>query len=170
MTRMLVIAAKKNLLNRRLWEDEIVTEMSAQGVASTPSYSLFADSIPNPEQLGIAVRGKIFDGILFIRKLPTKISTHYVEASEKSVLTTRYNKHTQTYSTFYRNVEQPGYTDTSKVVRHEASVFSAQEGSRLVWACTGEMIDPNSRAEIRAEITGLIIPELAREGIIPKKQ
>lgn len=78
MTNVLVIAAKNNPVNRRLWEDEIVAALSAYGVSSVCSYRLFADSIPNPNQVGTAVREKKFDGVLFIRGLPTEISTTYV--------------------------------------------------------------------------------------------
>lgn len=169
MTNMLIIAAKKSPVNRRIWEDVIVAGMSAQGATSTPSYRLFADSIPDPDQVGAAVRENKFDGVLFIRKLPTEISTNYIPGSVKSEQVTQYNERTQTYSTFYRDVQQPGYTDTNRVVRHEVSVFTTQEGGHLVWAGTGQMMNPDSREAIRDEITGLVIPELARQGIIPSK-
>jgi len=169
MTNMLIVAAKKNPVNRRIWEDEIVAELSAHGVMSTPSYRLFTDSIPDPDQVGAAVQEKKFDGVLFIRRLPTEISTNYVPGYVKSEQVTRYNERTRTYSTFYRDVQQPGYTDTNKVVRHEVNVFTTQEGSSLVWAGTGEMINPSSREAVRGEITGLFVPELARQGIIPTK-
>lgn len=169
MTNMLVIAAKKNPVNRRLWEDVITAGLSAKGITSTPSYRLFTDSIPDPDQVGAAVQARSFDGVLFIRKLPTKISTNYVQGAVKSERITRYNERTQTYTTFYKDVQQPGYTDTTKVVRHEVSVFATDEGGRLVWAGTGELINPASRQEIKDEITSLVIPELARQGIIPGK-
>lgn len=169
MTNMLIIAARKSPVNRRIWEDIIVGELSAHGVTSTPSYQLYPDSIPDPDQVGAVVREKKFDGMLVIRRLPTEISTNYIPPSVKSEAITRYNERTQTYHTFYRDVQQPGYTDTSKVVRHDVSVFTTENVGRLVWAGTGEMIDPGSGEAIRHEITGLVIPELAREGIIPKK-
>jgi hypothetical protein len=169
MTNILVIAAKKSPVNRRIWEDVIVTELSAHGVTATPSYRLFADSIPDYYQLGIAVREKKFDGVLSIRKLQTEISTNYIPPSVTREAVTRYNERKNTYDTYYRDVQQPGYTDTSMVVRHDVSVFTTQEGSSLVWAGTGEMIDPSSREAVRDEIVGLVIPELARQGIIPAK-
>ncbi len=169
MKNMLIIAANKGPVTRRLWEDVIVAELSPHGVTATPSYRLFPDSIPDFEQLGAAVQEKKFDGVLSIRRLPTEISTNYVPPSVTREAVTRYNERKNTYHTYYRDVQQPGYTDTSMVVRHDVSVFTTQEGSRLVWAGTGEMIDPSSRGAIRDEIVGLVIPELARQGIIPVK-
>lgn len=169
MTNMLIIAAKKDPVNRRIWEDVVVATLSAEGVTATSSYRSFPDSIPDPDQVAAAVREKKFDGVLFIRKLPTEMSATYFPGAVTSEQVTRYNESTQTYFTFYRDVQQPGYTDTAKVVRHEMSVFATQGGGRLVWAGTGEIINPSSREEIRNEITGLFIPELARQGIIPSK-
>ena len=170
MTNMLIVAAKRNPVNRRIWEDEIVAALSAQGVTSLPSYRLSPDSIPDPTQVGAAVQEKRFDGVLFIRRLQTEISTNYIPGAVKSEPVTRYNERTHAYTTFYREVQLPGYTDTSKTVRHEVNVLTTQpEGGLLVWAGTGEMINPSSREAVRNEITGLIVPELARQGIIPAK-
>ncbi|MGD0037513.1 MAG: hypothetical protein ABSC53_09500 [Bacteroidota bacterium] len=169
MTNMLIIAAKNNSVNRHLWEDVIVAELSVRGVKSTPSYRLFADSIPNPEQVRAAVQEKKFDGVLFIRRLPTELSTNYKPGNVSGELVTRYNERTSTYSTFYEDVQQLGSTDTTKVVRQEVKVFTTQESYWLVWSGVGEMINPNSSEEIRDVITGLVIPELARQGIIPAK-
>ena len=111
-----------------------------------------------------------FDGVLFTRKLPTQISTTFIPGSVKAEQVTRYDPNTQTYSTFYRDVQQAGYVDTSKIVRHEVSVFAPQgEGGRLVWAGTGEMISPTSREAVRNEMTKLVLPELVRQRIVATK-
>jgi hypothetical protein len=170
MTNMLIVAAKKTPVNRRIWEDEMVAELSAQGVTATPSYRLYTDSIPDPDQVATSVRENKFDGVLFIRKIPTELTAYYVPGPVKNEQFTRYNEHTQTYFSFYRDVQQSGTTDTSRVVRHEISVFTTQqEGGRLVWAGTGEMLDPTSREDVTLEVSGLIVPELVRQGIIPGK-
>ena len=83
---------------------------------------------------------------------------------------TEFDKRKQTYYTYYREVQQPGYTDTDKVVRHEVNIFTPQEdGGRLVWSGTGELMNPSSREEIRHEISDMVIPELSHQGIIQSK-
>ena len=168
MKNMFVIAAKNNPATRRLWEDAIVTALSGKGVQSIPSYRLFADSIPTPDQVGAAVEANKFDGVLFTRRLPTQISTTYIPGVVKTVQVAQFDERTQTYSTYYREVREPGVTDTNRIARHEVSVFATDRpGGHLVWAGTGELIDPSSGEEVRSEMTGLIIPELAHEGLIP---
>lgn len=82
---------------------------------------------------------------------------------------TRFDRLSRSYYTVYRQVQDSGYVETDKLVRHEIDVWTTTEGGRMVWSGTGEILDPASGQEIRSEITGLIIPELARQAIIPDK-
>jgi hypothetical protein len=126
--------------------------------------------MPDSVQVGAAVQGKNFDGVIMVKRLPTQYSTFSFPGAVKKEAIERYNKWTQSYETVYEEVQQPGYTDSARIVRHEVDVFStALGGGSLVWAGTGESIDPSSGAAVKDEITGLIIPELAKQGIIPQK-
>ncbi len=170
MVNVLVVAAKHNPVNRRLWEDELAAVLSSYGVTSQRSYQLYPDSIPNPDQVGASVKERKFDGVLFIRRLSTEISTTVVPGTVERKRVTQYDARTQTYSTVYQDVQQASYTDTTRTVRQEVIVFAAQpSGGRMVWAATGELINPESRDEVRNEIAGLIVPELSKQGIIPAK-
>jgi hypothetical protein len=170
MKSVLIIASKKAAVNRRLWEDEFSAALAAQHVTAVCSYRLFPDSIPTPPEVGSIVQERKFDGVLFVRRLPPRILTMDVPGSMKAVEVTRYNPRTQSYSTFFHDERQPSHADTNIVYRHEVLLFTAQdEGGRLIWSGTGELIYPDSRAQIRHDITSLIVPELGRQGIIPKE-
>jgi hypothetical protein len=169
MTNILVIAVKKNAVNRRIWEDGLVAELNTHNVASTPSYRLFPNAIPDTQQVGAAVREKNYDGVLVVRRLPTETTTYDRPGYISSVPVTRFDRQNKSYYTIYKEVNEPGYADTLKTVRHEINLWSTKEGGQLIWAGTGEMLDPGSREAVRNEITGLIVPELTRQGIIPAK-
>jgi hypothetical protein len=169
MTNVLIIAAKRDPVKRRMWEDGFVAELSAHSVAATPSYRLFANAVPDTEQVAAAVREKKFDGMIFVRNLPTVTSTRYVPGYVQSELVTHYSGWTQKYHSVYRDVVHPGYTDSDRVVRQEINVWTTKEAGYLVWAATGETLDPSSGEAVRDEITGLIVPELEHQGIIPAK-
>ena len=171
LKNILVVVAKNNPIYRRLWEDEFSNGLSAYGETAVCSYKLFPDSIPTPSQVSEAVQDRKFDGVLFLRRLPTEITTKYVPGLVHSEKVTQYEPRSQTYSTFYRDIRQPGFIDTTKVIRHEALVFTTKgEGGHIIWGGTGEMINPSSMEEVRNEVTSLIIPELSHEGIVPTKQ
>ncbi|MFI5252225.1 MAG: hypothetical protein ACHQQQ_07315 [Bacteroidota bacterium] len=170
LTHMLIIVPKKNPIYKRLWEDAFVAGLAAQGVDATPSYSIFGDSIPDPSQISSVVQDKHFDGVLMVKRLQTQYSTIDMPGAVTKQAVDRYNKWTNSYETIYKEVQQPGYTDTSKIVRHEVDVYStAGEGGHMIWAGTGETLDPSSGAAVKDEVTNLVIPELANQGIIPKK-
>jgi hypothetical protein len=170
MTTMLVVAGKNSAVTRRLWEDEIVATLSTHGVTATPSYRLFPDSIPNPDQVSGVVRDEKFDGVLFVKKLASRMTSTAVSGGLSVVEDTRYDPHTQSYSSYYQSAIAAVPVDSDIVVRNEVSVFSTdKEGGYLVWAGTGEAINPHSPEDFRDEITKLIAPQLAQDGIIPNK-
>lgn len=169
LTNVFIIAVKKNAVNRRVWEDGLVAELSARGVTSTPSYRLYPAAIPDTQQVEVAVLEKKCDGVLVVRRLPNATSTYERPGYIRSVPVTRFDRLNKTYYTIYAEVNEPGYADTLKTVRHEVNLWSTKEGGQLIWAGTGEMLDPGSREDVMNEITGLIVPELARQGLIPAK-
>ena len=170
LKHMLVVASRTNPVNRRLWEDVLVNGLAQQGVEAASAYSIFGDSIFSPAQVDASIKEKGFDGVLLVKRLTTQVSTYYIPGAVKQETVQRYNKFTQTYEIVLHEVQQPGYTDTDKVVRNEVSVFTAGgENGRMVWSGTGETIDPSSREAVKNQVAELIIPELAKQGIIPQK-
>ena len=170
MTNMLIVAGKKAAVTRRLWEDEIVTSLSSRGVTATASYQLYPDSIPNPDQVSAAVHDKKFDGVLFVKKLASQMTSTAVAGGLSVVEDTRYNPHSQSYSSYYQAAMTSVPVDSNVIVRNEVTVFATdKENGHLVWAGTGEVINPTSPDDFREEITKLIAPQLAQDGIIPNK-
>ena len=167
MRDLLVIALKKDATKRRLWEDGLVAELGRYDVEATPSYRLFPAEVPDTASVIEAVRREGYDGVLIARKLDPATYSNYVPGYTSTVPITDYNPWTNTYYTYYRQVHQPGYTDTSHVARHEFNLWTTKEGGRLVWVGTGEVSDPASTPAVREQITKMIVPELAREKLIP---
>src|SRR5689334_8028861 len=51
MTKVLVIAVKRDPAMRRIWEDGMTQEMSEHGVKAVPSYQLFPGDLPDTQQV-----------------------------------------------------------------------------------------------------------------------
>lgn len=169
MKNILVVCMEKNAVRRRLWEDGLVADLSDHGVVSMPSYRLFGDALPDTDQIDAVINEKGYDGVLIVTRLQTQTTSRYIPGDVRSVPATRYDRLSRSYYTVYRQVQDSGYVETDKLVRHEIDVWTTTEGGRMVWSGTGEILDPGSGQQIRSEITGLIIPELARQAIIPDK-
>jgi len=169
MRNVLVVCMKKNPTRRRLWEDGIVAELSHHGVVAAPSYRSFPNAIPDTDEISAAIRQEDYDGVLMVNRLPTETSSRYISGSVRSVPATRYDRLTRSYYTVYRQVQDSGYVETDKLVRHEIEMWATEDEGRMIWAGTGEILDPSSGEQIRDEITGLIVPELASQGLIPEQ-
>ena len=169
LKNVLIVCVKKNPMRRRLWEDGFEAELAERGVLSTPSYRLFPDAVPDTDQVENAIQEKGYDGVLVVTRLQTETTSRYVPGDVRTVPATRYDRLNHSYYTVYRQVEDSGYVETDKLVRHQIDVWATGEGGRMIWAATGETLDPSSGKQILDEITDLIVPELADQGIIQGK-
>ena len=169
MRKVLVIAVKKDPLTRRIWEDVFTSELGRRGVEATPSYRAFPDATPDTEQVIQEVTTHAQDGVFVVHKLGTETGQRFVPGYVTTEPVLRYNRWANAYYTYYREVREPGYTETEKIVHYQVDVWSTQgERGALVWSGTTQSIDPTSSREASQEISRLIAPELARSGVIPK--
>jgi len=76
LKKIFVIAIRKDQVQRRIWEDAFVDELSKEGIKSTPSYSLFRDMLPDTNQVIQLVQDIGFDGILITRILSSETESH----------------------------------------------------------------------------------------------
>jgi hypothetical protein len=168
LNKILIIAIRKNPIQRRIWEDAFVGELSKKGVMSTSSYKLFPNALPDTDQVIETVQKNGFDGILVTRILQKETETHYVESYVTSESKLRYNPFRNSYSTYYRNVEHPGYVDSSIVDRRGIEVWIIRDKERIIWGATSNTPEGNSLEAVKNNIVDLVIPELLRYGIINK--
>ena len=168
LNKILIIAIRKNPIQRRIWEDAFVSELSKKGVMSTSSYKLFPDALPDTDQVIETVQKNGFDGILVTRILQKETETHYVESYVTSESKLRYNPFRNSYSTYYRNVEHPGYVDSSIVDRRGIEVWVIRDKEWIIWGATSNTPEGNSLEAVKNNIVDLVIPELLRYGIINK--
>ncbi|MBN1758628.1 MAG: hypothetical protein JW863_09935 [Chitinispirillaceae bacterium] len=194
LTRMLVIAARKDATKRRIWEDAFTGGLAEHGVAATSSYSVFPDSPPDTGQVINAVQSNGFDGILVVLNLPTDTNTTYVQGYTSIVQDTRfpspayrdvryryhadnsisqdlrYVTYWQRYRTYYHEIEHPGYADTQTVDIHAIDVTTTGNDGRLIWSATSRTPDPGSVTDVQRGIADLVLSKLSQRGIIgPKK-
>ena len=168
LKKILIIAIRKNPVQRRIWEDAFVNELSQKGVKATSSYKLFPDALPDTNQVIETVQGNGFDGILITHILKKESETHYMDSYVTSEGIVRYNPFQNTYYTYFRDVEHPGYVDTSFVDRHAIEVWVIRDKERLIWGGTSNTPEGNSMEAVENIVADLVIPELLRYGIINK--
>jgi len=168
--KMLVIAARKDATQRRIWEDAFAGELETRGTAAASSYHLFPDATPDTTQVNAAVQANGFDGILVIYNLPTETDTQYVQGYTSTEQNVRYNFYWKRYMTYYREIEHPGYINSQTVDIRAFDVTTTGESGRLIWSATSRTPDPGSVADAQRGVASLVISDLEQKRIISSKK
>jgi hypothetical protein len=166
LKKILVIAIRKDAVQRRIWEDAFTSEFSRQGVKAISSYSLFPDALPDTDQVVGTVLKNGFDGILISSHLSAGARTHYVESYVTLETNSKFNPFTNSYSIYYRDVEHPGYTDSLVVKRHAIDFWITKDGGRMIWGATSDTPELNTVEDIHNDVAVLVIDDLTRDDII----
>ncbi|MDP4174693.1 MAG: hypothetical protein Q8933_12030 [Bacteroidota bacterium] len=170
LKKILVIAIRKNPVQRRLWEDAFVNQLSDCDVEATASYTLFPGTMPDTSQIIQSIQTNSFDGILVTRLLKSETETHQVESSVSTEFVSRYNPFRKAYTSYFEDVRHPAYVDSQTISRRSIEVWVLRKNERLIWGATSNTPERNSLQAVQNDIAELVIPELVKNAIInPKK-
>jgi hypothetical protein len=167
LNKMLVISVNRNMTYRHIWEDAFSAELAKHNVASTPSYRLFPDAVPDTSQVIQIVRSNGFDGILVYRRLPTEMKSHYRQGFGMSDDNLVYDRYTERFTvSYYRDVDYAAYTDSQKVDIRAVDVWAAKNEGQLIWSAMSRTPEPNSMQDVRPEIIKLVVSDLTNRNIV----
>jgi len=167
MRNVMVVAMIRKDTGRRLWEDEFVEELGRHGMQATPSYRLFPDAPPDTLEIVDAVTDHHFDGVLAMNRLPRDTTVSYVPGYVTTEPVTSFNHWVMGYRTYWVDVYHRGHLETDEHVRNEIKLWSTGDDGHLVWAGTSEVIDPNSRRQVRDRVAERVADALAAQGLTP---
>ena len=166
--KMLVVAVMKSPVSRRIWEDGFVSQLEKRGVTATPSYDRFPNGAPDTLEIMDVVRERGYDGVLCTHREGTQTQTTYVPGYTRLEPVWVRSRWSLNYSTYWREVYEPGYVETDQIVRHRVDVWGTHGEWRLIWSGTTETVNPKSAADVNRQIAKLIVPELLAQGVIAR--
>jgi hypothetical protein len=166
LKKILIIAIVKDPVQRQIWEDAFVGELSKHGVNATSSYHLFMDSISETNQIVETVQEKGFDGILVTRLLHKEMEAPYTESYVTTEQLSRYNVFQKRYDVYYYNIKHAGYAESQLIDRRAIDVWVIGNEERMIWSGTSNSPERNSVEAVQTDIADLVIPELSRHAII----
>jgi hypothetical protein len=170
LNKMLIISVSKTPVQRRIWEEAFSTELAKHNVATTSSYRLFPDAVPDTNQVLQIMQSNGFDGVLITHRLPSETKPQFVEGYQTQELDKRYNGRRYGFTTYYRNIWHPGYIDSQKVDIRSIDVWATKNEGQMIWSATCETPEPSSIQEVRPEIVKLVISELTKQRIIASER
>ena len=169
MRKVLTIAIRRDPVRRRIWEDAFVEEMKAHGVSAVASYTMFPSDVPDSSQVSDTVREENCDGVAISVRLPNTTEESYVAGYTRMEQVTVFRPFLHGYTTHWREVRVPGYTETTEVRRFQTNMWTTQSGGRLIWSGTTETDDAVAQGPVRDVIRKQIAAELVEAGILPPR-
>jgi hypothetical protein len=166
---VLVVAPRKDPVRRRMWEDAFVNEMNARGLTATSSYQLFPEAPPDTLEVLETVRKNGCDAVLVSIRLPDEASSTYVPGPLRREAVTRQDFYGG-YHTYWRDVQDPGYTEIDEVLRFQTEVWATGGSGRLIWSGTLRTLESVSNRTVETAVSKNITPVLEKQGLIPKKR
>ena len=170
LSKVFVVAVRKDPVKRRIWEDAFAAKLSKHGVVATVSYSQFPDSLPDTNQITNTVQINRYDGILVVRRLPTITTKQNVPGYTSIEMNPGYVSYWERYWTYYREVNHPSYIDSQKVAINAIDVSTTGNSGRLIWSATSQTPDPASVTDVQIGVVDLVISQLQKQSIINSKK
>jgi hypothetical protein len=164
LKKILVVAMRKDQLNRRMWEDAFVSALQEDrtGTVAVSSYQLFPDQVPDTLEVRDTTKAGGFDGVLVVARVERGTVQSNVPGYVSEEPYTDYNYRWGMYVTRYLTVYHPDYTETLTVVSVRTDLLLAQEEGRLVWSATSKAINPRSHDQFRKSVAELVIDKLIK--------
>ena len=162
--KMFVIGVTNNKLHRRTYEDAVVKQFQQKGITAVASYTVMAElsSYDDKEKLKQVVINSGADGVLVAKLINVDKSERYIPPSYNVMPAVGY------YGGYHRAVAvsyQPGYVQSSTLIRISSEVFSAQSET-LVWATETESFNPGSYQKVIKELAKITYTQLNKNGFI----
>jgi len=166
LTKVLVIGVTKQAVVRRTFEDVFARQLTDQGVAAVPSYTLIPEDGEVPkDRLAQAVQQSGADGVLITRLVRVDRRTRIEPAYVAPPLIGFYEYYPFAWGGFY----EPPLVYTYDVVTWDTSVFDART-NRMIWAGATETVAPKDLAKEAREAAAVVVKALIKSGILPQKQ
>lgn len=163
--RIMVIGMAKEPLNRRIFEDEFVSQLKDAGADALASYALLPD-IKQDDQAAIArmVAQQGADTVLMTR-LVSKRSVKMVSPGMVYYVPTYYDKWGDYYRYGYDAVVTPGYVSKSEYALMETNLYDARTDN-LIWAASYEIEIAGMSREYIKPYVATLVNTLTEQGLL----
>jgi len=167
MKNIAVFGGRVDETDRRTLEDGYVTALAAYGVHATPSYVIFQHGPVPPDANAVRTtleRGG-YDGALVATM---KGVTERVLLPDAAWAWGFYG------GDYWGAGANSGaasavYPATEQLVRFETALWSTDSG-KLVWSANTQTGNPKSGKDFISSLTKVVVPSLAKAGVIPSKE
>jgi hypothetical protein len=170
MKNVLVIAVRNDPVRRRMWEDGFASAFATYGTTAKRSYEIWANALPDTQAVRDEVKRGGYDAVVVNQRPPSTAQLTWVQGYSRREAVTRYDPSSGASYTTWQDVQVPATLDTTEIVNYQTNVWSATEHGRLVWSAMSHTTDAFSVELIQYQTESLLLPEMAKSGLLPKKK
>jgi hypothetical protein len=167
--KVLIVAIRKDPVRRRMWEDTFASELSARGLTATSSYQLYPDAPPDTQEVTGVVQKNGYDAVLVSIRLPNETTSTYVPGTVRRETVTMRDFY-GSFHAYWRDVQDPGHTETDEVTLVQTDVWATGRSGRLIWSGTLRTLESVTNRTIKTAVSKDIVPEMEKQGLVQKKQ
>ena len=173
--KVLIVGITENLTARKIFEEQLKTELANRGIEAIQSYDVFNPSFSNSKQTEEEIQKEVervskkgFDTVLISAVKGVIEKESYTGDSYR---TAYYWRRFGRYYYLYQDVYfDPGYYNRYKVYHIESSLYNLKENNdkSLVWVASYNIVDPSSINTTVNDYVKAVMSSLENENIIPK--
>ena len=173
--KVLIVGITENLTARKIFEEQLKTELANRGIEAIQSYDVFNPSFSNSKQTEEEIQKEVerisengFDAVLISAVKGVIEKESYTGDSYR---TAYYWRRFGRYYYLYQDVYfDPGYYNRYKVYHIESSLYNLKENNdkSLVWVASYNIVDPSSINTTVNDYVKAVMSSLENENIIPK--
>ena len=165
--KVLVVGILKSPVNRRVLEDEFVSELTKRGVAAEAGYvAMPSDKLPDKDVVAATVSTKGFDSLLLVKLLGQKTERNYVPASMAYSSGPHYGGWPGYYGAGYSNVYSAGYMVEDKFALVEANLYDTAT-EKIIWTAASETWLGSPDRNLIQGYVSQIMKSLRKQKVVP---
>ncbi|TXT23293.1 MAG: hypothetical protein FD134_2224 [Gallionellaceae bacterium] len=160
--KIMVVGVSRKPVNRRIFEDEFVRQITAHNVEAVASYTVLPDELQGDHN---AIAGKVkemgADTVLITRVTGKKTVKTYVPGFYPPPY---YGTWPDYYGYGYNAMYSPGFMAEEEITVIETNLYDASN-DRLIWGSTTEVVKRGSSQDRINRYIGIVMKAMAAQGL-----
>ena len=167
-SKIMVIGMAKNPARRRIFEDEFVMQLQAQGTEAIPSYSVLPDKQQGDQKAIAAKVAQLGADAVLISRLVNKKTVHVYVPGTVYYPPPYYRTWPDFYGYGYQAMYTPGYVAEDKYAVIETNLYEAAD-NKLIWTASSETEMRGSDQKLIKSYIGVMVKTMVDQGLLGKK-
>jgi hypothetical protein len=168
LKKIAVVGFRRNVVNRRLFEDEMIALLTKHGIQAEQSYTFMSEQPDtNADALLDQLRGRGFDGVLISHVVGVRSDVQTTPGTMRYVPEIEFTQFGKYFRTVMMEEITPGTETVNEYVQIQTHLYRASDGG-LIWAAQSEterIGDLQSRIE---DYSRSVVGDLAKNKLIQK--